>query len=215
MTLKKIGISLRVIKDPNYDEKRDAISHDWPRFFEKLNLIPIFIPNMLSNVGLFLNQLELDGIILSVGEYLCTNIERDDTEEFLLKYGMQNDLPILGICRGMQLINNYFGGTIIKTDNKKHVNLNHPIDIVQSSFSKIFGKMISVNSFHNNIITKKNIGKNLEPFAISECDDTVEGFFHTQHFIIGVMWHPEKTPDTINQLLLQKIFHDNQHWRIK
>jgi len=123
MNLKKIGISLRVIKDPNYGEKRDAISHDWPRFFEKLNFIPIFIPNTLSNMDLFLDQLELDGIILSGGDELGCNIERDDTEEHLLKYGIKNELPVLGICRGMQLINNYFGGTIIKTDNKKHVNL--------------------------------------------------------------------------------------------
>ncbi len=206
MNLKKIGISLRIVKDPNYGEKRDAISHDWSQFFEKLNIIPIFIPNTLSDVSLFLDQFELDGIILSGGDDFGCDIERDNTEENLLKYGIKKEIPILGICRGMQLINNHFGGKIIKTNDKKHVKLNHPIKIVEDDYSKIFGEKISVNSFHENIISKENIGKNLEPFAIFKNDDTIEGFFHTKYSIIGVMWHPEREPNENNKLLLQNIF---------
>jgi N5-(cytidine 5'-diphosphoramidyl)-L-glutamine hydrolase len=206
MKMKKIGISLRIVKDPNYGEKRDAISHDWSLFFEKLNIIPIYIPNILTNVSLFLDQFELDGIILSGGDDFGHDFERDNTEEILLKYGIKKELPILGVCRGMQLINNYFGGKIIKINNKKHVNLDHSVEIVENNFSKIFGKKISVNSFHDNVISKENIGENLEPFAIFENDDTIEGFIHKKYSIIGVMWHPERDPNESNQLLLQKIF---------
>ena len=53
MNKKKIGISLRVIENQDYEEKRDAISHDWSKFFEELNFLPILIPKTLSNIASF------------------------------------------------------------------------------------------------------------------------------------------------------------------
>lgn len=55
----KIGISLRVVEATSYNEKRDALSHDWSAFLEKLNIVPILIPNTLSNIESFLNEFEL------------------------------------------------------------------------------------------------------------------------------------------------------------
>jgi|TARA_B110000467_G_C18335164_1_gene496910 putative glutamine amidotransferase len=206
---KKIGISLRVIQNKNYEEKRDAISHDWSQFCEELNFIPILIPNTLSNIELFLEKLELDGIILSGGGDIGLDIERDETEKKLLKYGIKNNLPILGVCRGMQIINKFFNGEVIKTQNNEHVNLDHSINIIEESFSNIIGKEIFVNSYHNNIIFQNNLGKNLKPFAITKKDNSIEGFFHNQYSVIGVMWHPERKQNNNNKLLLQKIFTDD------
>ena len=209
MNHKKIGISLRVIQNKNYEEKRDAISHDWSQFCEELNFIPILIPNTLSNIELFLEKLELDGIILSGGGDIGLDIERDETEKKLLKYGIKNNLPILGVCRGMQIINKFFNGEVIKTQNNEHVNLDHSINIIEESFSNIIGKEIFVNSYHNNIIFQNNLGKNLKPFAITKKDNSIEGFFHNQYSVIGVMWHPERKQNKNNKLLLQKIFTDD------
>jgi len=211
MNHKKIGISLRVVQNKNYEEKRDAISHDWSQFCEELNFIPILIPNTLSNIDLFLEKLELDGIILSGGGDIGLNIERDETEKKLLEYGIKNNLPILGVCRGMQIINKFFNGKLIKSQNNEHVNLDHSVNIIEESFSNIIGKEISVNSYHNNIIFQNNLGKNLKPFAITKKDNSIEGFFHNQYSILGVMWHPERKQNKNNKLLLQKIFtNDNE-----
>ncbi len=211
MNNKKIGISLRVVQNKNYEEKRDAISHDWSQFCEELNFIPILIPNTLSNIDLFLEKLELDGIILSGGEDIGLNIERDETEKKLLEYGIKNNLPILGVCRGMQIINKFFNGKLIKSQNNEHVNLDHSVNIIEESFSNIIGKEISVNSYHNNIIFQNNLGKNLKPFAITKKDNSIEGFFHNQYSILGVMWHPERKQNKNNKILLQKIFaNDNE-----
>jgi N5-(cytidine 5'-diphosphoramidyl)-L-glutamine hydrolase len=211
MNNKKIGISLRVIQNKNYEEKRDAISHDWSQFCEELNFIPILIPNTLSNIDLFLEKLELDGIILSGGGDIGLNIERDETEKKLLEYGIKNNLPILGVCRGMQIINKFFNGKLIKSQNNEHVNLDHSVNIIEESFSNIIGKEISVNSYHNNIIFQNNLGKNLKPFAITKKDNSIEGFFHNQYSILGVMWHPERKQNKNNKILLQKIFaNDNE-----
>ena len=60
MKKNKIGISLRVVHIPNYDENRDALSHDWTLFLEKLNLIPILIPNKIANVSEFLDDVGVE-----------------------------------------------------------------------------------------------------------------------------------------------------------
>ena len=65
---RKIGISQRITNAQNYVEKRDAISHDWAKFLEKIDLIPVFIPNSLTDIESFLDSFDLDGIILSGGE---------------------------------------------------------------------------------------------------------------------------------------------------
>ena len=213
MAKNKIGISLRIVQAPNYDEKRDAISHDWPHFLEKLDLIPILIPNQTGNVSEFLDTIGIDGLILSGGDNIGDYPQRDSIEKSLLEYGIKKKLPIIGVCRGMQMINKYFGGSIITTSNNKHVNKSHSVDIVNSSSHKILeSESVIVNSFHNNIIDSKILGKDLEPFAISS-DESIEGFYHKSLPVIGVMWHPERSQDEINQTILRKVFQDINFWK--
>lgn len=203
----KIGISLRIMNAHNYNEYRDALSHDWIEFFEKLNFIPILIPNKIKNLSEFLDEFDLNGLILSGGDNLGDFPERDHTEKLILDYGIKNNLPIFGVCRGMQIINNYFGGTVIHTSDQKHVDKSHDVNIVNSFNHKILeSKSITVNSFHNNIINSDNLGNDLEPFALSN-DNTIEGFFHKSLSIVGVMWHPERSQNEINQEILRKVFH--------
>ncbi len=203
----KIGISLRIVKASNYDEYRDALSHDWTLFFKKLNFIPILIPNKLENVSEFLDEVKVDGLILSGGDNIGDFPERDSMEKSLLDYGIKNKLPIIGICRGMQMINEYFGGHIITTSDQKHINKYHHVNIVNSSKQNIIEpKSIEVNSYHNNIINTDTLGKDLDPFALST-DETIEGFSHKSLPIFGVMWHPERTQNEMNKEILRKVFH--------
>jgi putative glutamine amidotransferase len=203
----KIGISLRIMNASNYDEHRDALSHDWVVFFEKLNFIPILIPNKITNIPEFLDEVNVDGLILSGGDNIGDFPERDYVEKSILDYGIKKKLPIFGVCRGMQIINNYFGGTVITTSDQKHVDKSHDVNIINSFKHKILeSKSIKVNSFHNNIINSNVLGKDLEPFALS-ADDTIEGFFHKSLPIVGVMWHPERSQNEINQEILRKVFH--------
>ena len=203
----KIGISLRIVKAPNYEENRDALSHDWILFFEKLNFIPVFIPNKLVNVSEFLDEMNVDGLILSGGDNIGDFPERDSIEKAIIDYGIKKKLPLFGVCRGMQIINNYFGGTIITTSDQKHVNTSHTVKIVNTSSHQILdSKSIEVNSFHNNLINSNVLSKDLEPFALAT-DNTVEGFFHKSLPIVGVMWHPERSQNETNKEILSKVFH--------
>src|SRR4030042_2095176 len=64
----KVAVTLRVIENQNYSEKRDAISHDWIGFLEKRNICPVLIPNAISSPLSFLSALgNIDGVLLTSG----------------------------------------------------------------------------------------------------------------------------------------------------
>ena len=208
----KIAISSRVFTSSTYYEKRDGISQDWSKFLSQMNIIPIIIPNNYQNILDFLNEITIDGIILSGGDNLGDFPERDATEKKLIDYGISNTLPIFGVCRGMQILNNFFGGNVLTTSNGEHIGKTHVINILNESMSKLMNsKTISVNSFHNNLITSKILGNNLIPMAIHN-DDSIEAFIHEKYKIMGVMWHPERQNDSINKLLFSKFF-QNHKWK--
>ena len=127
--IKRIGITLRIETIKKYDEKRDAISHDWTKFLQDSDVLPIFIPNTLTDTKYFLEKMKLDGLILSGGDNKGDDIERDKTEQEIIELSVKNKIPLLGICRGMQVINDFFGGGIIATNNLNHVAKHHEIKL--------------------------------------------------------------------------------------
>tara|TARA_B110000467_G_scaffold97121_1_gene87845 strand:- start:188 stop:826 length:639 start_codon:yes stop_codon:yes gene_type:complete len=195
---KRIGITTRIVNAQGYEEKRDALSQDWVKFLEIENIIPILIPNNLSNIPVFLEEINLDGIILSGGDNIGDDKDRDNTEKLIIEFGISKKIPIFGVCRGMQVLNKFFKGKITSDKNNKHVGKDHQIFISDKKVSDFLtqNKMI-VNSFHQNIISVEDVGESLIAFAIDKKDNTVEGFTHKELPITGVMWHPERDQNTI------------------
>lgn len=199
----KIAISLRLTQAQNYSEKRDALSRDWPIFIEKIGAIPLLIPNSIKNIDDFLTEIKPDAIILSGGENIGKNPERDMTETNLIKYGIKNELPIFGICRGMQIINHYFGGSITTTNDKKHVATNHQIQFNDSRLN--LPNEVNVNSYHDNVISDNDLSQEFEILAKSQSDNTIEAFIHKTFQIVGVMWHPERDQNEFNLKLAKSV----------
>ena len=207
MKKKRVGISLRIDNIEKYNEKRDALSQEWIILLEKCNLVPILIPNSLTNIQNFIEELDLDGVILSGGDNLGDYPDRDKTENKLIEYSLEKNIPILGVCRGMQILNYFFGGRVIKNGSENHVKIDHDVKILGLKFKELFKKnMIKVNSYHNNIITKNELHEEFNIFAIDVRDDTIEGYYHKKYQIVGVMWHPERSFNEKSVLLLDEIF---------
>lgn len=211
---KKVGISLRVENIKNYNEKRDAISQDWIKFCNRAGFIPILIPNNLKDTKKFLKSLNLDLLIFSGGDNIGDDPERDKTEKNMIEFAIKNKIPSIGICRGMQFFNKFFGGKIDYSLNKKHVKTRHKIKFIDKKIEKLLDKKTSiVNSFHENLIKSNILSRELMPFGIVEEDNTIEGCYHKKYPIIGVMWHPERELNFQKEIKLFKILQSRKIWK--
>lgn len=174
---------------------------------------------------------EYDGLILCGGNDIgpsyygeeingAVNIDekRDFSEFNLVKAFIEAGKPVMGICRGCQLLNIAFGGTLYQDiDNAKEhssfsdYDLIHTVQAKENSFlSELYGESFWVNSFHHQAVNK--LGKDLEITAIASDGKTVEGIKHKTLPIFGVQWHPERMAfskrrdDTVDGRLLFEYF---------
>ncbi len=126
---------------------------------------------------------------------ICT--KRDKFEEKLFKSVFKTGKPILGICRGMQIINVFLGGSLHQhieghVQNAERDIRTHNVDIVKGSllWSVLCRREVAVNSFHHQAV--KRLAPELCIDALSAQDRYVESFHHEKHpFLLCVQWHPE------------------------
>ena len=201
------AISTRITEAKNYYEIRDSISHDLVNNLANQNIIPLLIPNSGIEPEEYFYNIPFDLLILSGGDDLILKTKtthkflekqkRDKTEKKLLEFCIKKSIPIIGICRGMQLINSYFGGSQSIDKKNIHINQNHKISM-RFQRNKIFlNNNFFVNSFHKFVIEQKNCGQELLPLMLA-ADKTIEAFIHKEYPILGIMFHPErKFPDDL------------------
>ena len=175
----------------------DYLDHYWIRYFEKKKYFFQLIPNSLLNSKNLINNInKKDLIILPGGNDIQGENHlfkiRLKIEKDLLNLSIRKKIPLLGVCRGMQVINKYFGGDIKKI--KGHMNTKHPVIMKKNLFER---PKIIVNSFHNYCITSKNVPKELEILA-TDNQSNIEMFKHRKLKILGVMWHPEREKNLKN-----------------
>ena len=169
----------------------DFVDHYWINYFEKRNYVFYQLPNSKKISKKILETINnIDIIILPGGNDLIkkdkySNI-RLNVEQNTISYGLKKNIPILGVCRGMQVINNFFGGEIYKING--HMKKNHNIYMKTNIFGKT--KYI-VNSYHNYGISYISKSKKFYTLA-DDKDNNIEMFKHKKKKIYGVMWHPER-----------------------
>jgi gamma-glutamyl-gamma-aminobutyrate hydrolase PuuD len=163
---------------------------------------PIVVPPADDGVDETLDA--LDGLILSGGADLDPAAERDRGELALLTGALERDLPVLAICRGMQLLNVAQGGNLHQhlpdvVGHEGHRETlgafsEHAVRIAPGSRAAgILGEEARIKSTHHQ--APDRIGDGLEPVGWAE-DGTVEALERTRGaFAVGVLWHPEEGED--------------------
>src|SRR5690606_20430832 len=159
------------------------LSQDWPLFIEqRLGAAALPMPNRLRDVAAWCAALQADALLLSNGEDWGVAPERDATEAAAFAWFRDRDLPVLGVCRGLQAVNHLCGGRI-DTDLQAHCGhprpcVEHDISIVAKPFAALPGAaLLRVNSFHLQGVTEGGLAAALRAFATAE-NGVVEGLYH-------------------------------------
>ncbi|MFB9433166.1 gamma-glutamyl-gamma-aminobutyrate hydrolase family protein [Streptoalloteichus tenebrarius] len=180
--------------------------------------VPVLLPPLETGAAEVVRA--LDGLVLAGGADVDpatyrakphprtteTRPERDSWELGLLRHALDRDLPVLGVCRGMQLLNVGYGGTLRQhlPDDVGHAG-HRPAPALfgsttvrvdpGSGLARWIGPRCAVSCYHHQAVAE--LGAGLAAVAWAE-DGTVEAVEDARRaFVVGVQWHPEQDAETL------------------
>ena len=190
----KVGLTGRILNIAQYDEYRECLDVRWPAFIkDKLDAIPVLMPSAIDPAS-FITELGIGAVILTGGNNIGSisgcpeDVYRDHYEGKIIHAALNLGLPIIGVCRGMQMIATYFGQSVQCVSD--HVSVNHNIKSSKTTkFSSLIDSLSPVNSYHDYKIS--GLPDGFEVLAYSE-DGVIEAFMFEAKKVFGLMWHPER-----------------------
>ena len=220
-----IGVSGSILRDnsgPYVDLLRSYVNDDYTHSIEEAGGIPVIIP-FTKNLELARETVaRLDGLLLSgghdvyplhYGEEPLQGLgevwpERDQFDFALIKAAEEKQIPIFGICRGLQILNVYRGGSLyqdlkydqnctIKHSQNQTPSLGtHTVDIeFESKLASAIGRSTWITNSHHHQ-TVKHVGKGLQVVARAK-DGTVEGLEDSSYpWLVACQFHPEMMFET-------------------
>lgn len=181
--MKLVLVSQRVEVTTATAERRDMLDQRWALLLAKAGYIAMPVPNLLPLTTESFSGLTIAGVVLSGGNDLVAYggdaPERDAQESALLDLARLYQWPVLGICRGMQLLTHYTRGSLLQIGG--HVAVRHQLNFA--------GQNRSVNSFHRWACLP-----DLQQWQVTaqSADQSIEAMQHNSLPWCGWMWHPER-----------------------
>ncbi|HHW87079.1 MAG TPA: gamma-glutamyl-gamma-aminobutyrate hydrolase family protein, partial [Chloroflexi bacterium] len=200
------------------------MNQTYVRTLEQLGALPVMIPLHMTEATLRGIFERLDGLFLPGGEDIdpanygaerhellgATDKERDRTELLLTRWAVEMGMPVLGVCRGVQMINVACGGTLYqdilseRPDLAKHdyfppsferFRISHGVDIeADSLLAHAMGQIHEVNSMHHQGIDRIGYGLRVVARADDGLPEALEA--PALPYVVGVQWHPEELAKT-------------------
>jgi N5-(cytidine 5'-diphosphoramidyl)-L-glutamine hydrolase len=199
-----IAITQRVVQVPSRNERRDTLDQAWLPFAVACGLELLLIPNCHPDPAGYLRRLRVRGLILSGGGNISARLatrrtgsplipntqadlapERDATESALLRASLDEDWPVLGVCRGMQVLNVFHGGEIVEV--RGHAGTRHALSTRANAGYRFDSE---VNSFHDLAIPSGGVASNFQ--VLADSNGLPEAMIDRLHSHLGIMWHPER-----------------------
>ena len=182
--MKAVAITQRVSVVSAYGERRDCLDQAWTKFLAACGLLPLLLPNVTEAALALCEGTGIAGLLLTGGNDLAVlggdAPERDAVENALLDLAEQRALPVLGVCRGMQVIQQRFAIPLRRVEGH----------VAQRQVIRIDGEPREVNSYHR--FAAFNSRPPLDVWAVA-ADGVVKAIRHSAQPITGIMWHPERS----------------------
>jgi N5-(cytidine 5'-diphosphoramidyl)-L-glutamine hydrolase len=180
-----IAVTQRVELLPGHGSRSDALDQRWWPFLRSCGLTGVPVPNDPGAALALVGAGPVGGLLLTGGNDLAElggeAPERDRTETALLELARERGLPVVGVCRGMQLLLRRFGVPLRRVTG--HVALRQEVTIGE--------RRRTVNSYHH--WATSEVRPPLRAWATGP-DRIVKGVRHESEPLLGLMWHPERLP---------------------
>lgn len=174
-----IAVTQRVAVDPAHGERRDALDQRWAPFLAACGLLPVPLPNDADLAVALAERVGVAGVLLTGGNDIGTAPERDAAERRLVAWAEERGLPVLGVCRGMQMLLDIAGVPLEPVDG--HVATRHAV--------RLDAERIEVNSYHG--FAARAVAGDLEAWGVAD-DGVIEAVRRRGRPTVGIMWHPER-----------------------
>ena len=206
----RIALSTRAVTTPDTNEDRCTLAEDWIRWLDAAGMEPLLIPNGLADPERFLKSMAPDLVVLTGGGERGQSAARDAVEDACIARARRDETPLLGVCRGLQVINLACGGRLASIPG--HVAQPHEVQ-VEPVFQRFFGAAVSVNSYHDLGIPADALADDLM-VAATDAEGRIEAACHRTLPIAGVMWHPERGgAPTGDAALFRALIEEGTFWR--
>lgn len=194
----RIGITQRATGPDAFGERRTALDMRWPTFLARCGLAAVPLPNDPGLAVSLAEAVPLAGLVLSGGEDLAayggSAPERDATERALLAWALHGGLPVLGVCRGMQLIADHFGAELCQVAG--HVAARHQVQVGQVSRMVTCYHRWAARELPDALVATARRGEVVEALRLRTAN------------VHAIMWHPEREerPNEADLALFRSVF---------